>query len=396
MSCFEDIKVGDSAELVHVITSEDVEKFVALTGDDNKIHIDIEYASHTTFKKPVVHGMLGASFISTLIGTRLPGDGALWFSQSLEFILPVRVGDSITIRAEVKRKFDRENIIELQTDIFNQNHQKVTAGTAKVKIIEQVRSEISSSEHLSRRKIAFVVGATGGIGRAVSVQLAEDGYDVALHYFKNKRGARELEQQIISLGRKCHLCCSDITDEDQLKVSVEDIVRKFGTITVLVNCTTVKVINSNFMLLDWKVVQSHFDLNVKGAFLLAKLILPIMQNQKYGKIIHFSTQYIETTPPSELLAYVVAKSALHGFSKSLAVENAFHGITINMISPGMTDTELIADIPEKTRLMTAAKTPLRRLAKPEDIAGAVSFLASSRADYITGETIRVNGGQVML
>jgi 3-oxoacyl-[acyl-carrier protein] reductase len=130
-------------------------------------------------------------------------------------------------------------------------------------------------------------------------------------------------------------------------------------------------------------------------FHLVKFIVPIFEAQKFGKIIAFTTQSIET-PTVGWLPYITAKSALHGLSKSLAVELAPKGITVNMISPGMTDTELIMDIPEKSRLMVAARAPLRRLAKPEDIAGAVSFLASPKADYITGETIRINGGQVML
>ncbi|HEV3251814.1 MAG TPA: SDR family oxidoreductase, partial [Puia sp.] len=107
------------------------------------------------------------------------------------------------------------------------------------------------------------------------------------------------------------------------------------------------------------------------------------------------TQAIET-PNAEWLPYITAKTALHGFGKALAVELAGKGIRINMISPGMTETDLIADIPEKARLVTAAKTPLRRLAKPGDIASAISFLASDKSDFITGETLRINGGQVMI
>jgi 3-oxoacyl-[acyl-carrier protein] reductase len=93
MNKFEQIQIGDKAEINHKVVQDDIDKFVELTGDDNRLHTDKEYAAKTTFKQPVVHGMLGASFISTIIGTRLPGDGALWFSQSLEFLLPVRVGD---------------------------------------------------------------------------------------------------------------------------------------------------------------------------------------------------------------------------------------------------------------------------------------------------------------
>ena len=117
MNKYDSIKLGDTAEIKHVITNEDLSKFVDLTGDDNRLHVDKNYAKNTSFKKQVVHGMLGASFISTIIGTKLPGDGALWYSQSLEFLLPVRIGDIITVKAEVIKKNDRNSSVELKTDI---------------------------------------------------------------------------------------------------------------------------------------------------------------------------------------------------------------------------------------------------------------------------------------
>jgi 3-oxoacyl-[acyl-carrier protein] reductase len=100
--------------------------------------------------------------------------------------------------------------------------------------------------------------------------------------------------------------------------------------------------------------------------------------------------------PNELVHYITAKSALNGFAKALAVELAPKGIRVNLVSAGMTNTNLIADIPEKVKLITAAKTPLRRLAEPQDIADTISYLVSDKSDFLTGETIRVNGGQVMI
>ena len=126
MNKYDSIKLGDTAEIKHVITNEDLSKFVDLTGDDNRLHVDKNYAKNTSFKKQVVHGMLGASFISTIIGTKLPGDGALWYSQSLEFLLPVRIGDIITVKAEVIKKNDRNRSVELITDIYNQNNKNAT------------------------------------------------------------------------------------------------------------------------------------------------------------------------------------------------------------------------------------------------------------------------------
>jgi len=394
MSKYDAINIGDTANLSHTISQQDIDHFVELTGDDNKLHIDASYAETTVYKKPVAHGMLGASFISTVIGTQLPGDGALWFAQNLEFLLPVRVGDTITVVAEVLKKYDRDNIVELKTDIFNQHKQTVTTGVAKVKIIEPQPPAEPCVASVAK-KIALIIGATGGIGQAICRQLAEDGFDLAIHYRRNKQAAKGIQDILVPLGNTCMTCSADIIDPQQTSSMVEQVVRKLGGITLLVNCSTAKIPVIKFSSLVWEDMQVHTDTSIRGMFNLAKEVVPIFEAQRNGKIITFTTQAIETPSPG-WLHYITAKAALQGFSKALAVELAPKGITVNMVSPGMTDSELIADIPEKNRLMVAAKAPLRRLAKPEDIAGAVSFLASSKADYITGETIRVNGGQVML
>ena len=162
MNKFDSIKLGDIAEIKHTITQNDIDKFVELTGDDNKLHVDEEYASTTSYKKPVAHGMLSASFISTIIGTKLPGDGALWYAQNLEFLQPVRIGDELRITAEVIKKIDRTKTIELQTDIYNQHKQKVTTGTAKVKLVEPAKQKEKENK-TKPKKTALIIGATGGI-----------------------------------------------------------------------------------------------------------------------------------------------------------------------------------------------------------------------------------------
>ncbi|NBV41298.1 MaoC family dehydratase, partial [bacterium] len=138
---FDAFQVGDVATLTHVITQSDIEKFVALTGDDNPLHVDKKYAKTTVFKEPVAHGMLGASFISTIIGKHIPGDGALWMSQSFEFLLPVRIGDTLTISAKILEKHDSQRMFVLETDIINQHKQLVVRGQAKVKKMEQMAPE---------------------------------------------------------------------------------------------------------------------------------------------------------------------------------------------------------------------------------------------------------------
>jgi 3-oxoacyl-[acyl-carrier protein] reductase len=394
MNRYEDIKIGDKASFDHIITEKDIERFVELTGDDNKLHTDINFAQSTEFKKPVVHGMLGASFISTIIGTKLPGDGALWSSQTLEFIRPVRVGDIITISAEVINKNARGQIIEIKTEICNQYKQIVTDGVAKVKIIEQqVKPEIYQSNILD--KTIIILGATGGIGKETAIKLAKEGYDIVIHYNSNKAAADLLKKSVISEGRKAYLIQANLLDPSSPVSFMETFKRNFKSVYGFVNCSTVKLPNIKFSNLDWSYMQEHFDINIKSSFFLLKEILPLMEAQKYGKVVFLTSQSVET-PGSEWLHYITSKTALTGFAKALAIEYAPKGININLVSPGMVDTDLLADIPAKTKMLVEAKTPLKRLCTPSDVANAISFLLSDKADFITGETIRVNGGQVMI
>ena len=394
MGKFKSIKIGDKAKIIHIITQGDIKKFVELTGDNNKLHVDEEYASTTIFKKPVAHGMLGASFISTIIGTKLPGDGALWYAQNLEFLQPVRIGDELRITAEVIKKIDRTKTIELQTNIFNQHKQKVTTGTAKVKLVETTLPK-KKEKNIIPNKTALIIGATGGIGSAVCLQLAKDGFDVAIHYFKNKTKADKLKKELDKIGRKTTVVSGDIVSIPHVQEIKDKSMRAIGNISVIVNCSTISVSSIKFADIEWENMQAHYDLNIKGSFNLLKIFTPMMEKDHFGKFIALTTLYTEK-PATELLSYITSKTALNGFVKALAFELAPKGIRINSVSPGMVDTPLIADVPEKVRLLSAAQTPLRTLASAEDVAGAISFLASDKSNYLTGETIRVNGGQFML
>ena len=395
MNKFDQIEIGQSTEIIHTITKDDILKFTELTGDDNRLHTDADFAAKTSFKKPVVHGMLGASFISTIIGTKLPGDGALWFSQSLEFLLPIRVGDTLRIYAEVIKKEERSRVIELKTDITNQHRQKVTQGFAKVKVVEQEAESIVTKDKTKFKKTALVVGGSGGIGSAVSLALSAAGFEVIIHYHKNSESATSLTEKIRKNGGKVSNVACDVTDQLAVFDMVEGVVKRVGPIAVMVNCTTTKIAAIKFLDLNWNDFELHFNNQIRGSFNLVRAVVPYMERMGYGKIINIDTQYVDA-PESNLAPYIAAKGALRGFSKSIARDLAPKGICVNMVSPSMTSTEQISDVPERIRLVTAAKTPLRRLATPEDVAKAVVFLSTEQSDFICGEIIRVNGGQVMV
>lgn len=389
-----DFSVGEKAELIKKITAEDIRKFVELTGDDNRIHLDMDFASKTTFRKPIAHGMLGASFISTLIGKKLPGDGAVWFSQSLEFHLPVKVNDTIKVMAEVSNVDVRNSSLELQIIIVNQYNQKVTTGKSKVKLVEFEKEKIVEKKE-SIPKIALVLGATGGIGEATCLYLASEGYKIIVHYYNNETAAKKLVNTINEKENLAIKVKADINSENDIKAMFEEINRYYDGVYYIVNCSTMPIPNINFEDLLWNDIDNQIKISIKGTFTLLKQFIPKMKQLRYGKIILLTTMATEQPNP-KWLHYITAKSALNGFAKALATEMAPHGVRVNLISPGMTETNLISEIPKSIKTLTKAKTPLRRLATPEDVAYVIGFLFSEKSDYLVGETIRVNGGQSMI
>jgi 3-oxoacyl-[acyl-carrier protein] reductase len=394
MKHYSEIKIGDRESITHLITKGDIDKFVDLTGDDNKLHVNEEFAQKTNYKKTVVHGMLGASFISTVIGTKLPGDGALWFSQTLEFLLPVRIGDQINVIAEVIKKNDKENIIELKTEIHNQNRQIVTRGIAKVKVIE-TEALVETNRKENSNKVALVIGGTGGIGQSVCIQLAKDGFDIILHYHRNKAKAIEIKSIVEKLNRKIIVVNANTLDAGSIGEIVSSGMRAFEKIDVLVNCAATVIPTIKFQDLLWSDFLTQLELNIKLTFLVIQGVIPGMISRGYGKIINVGSQTVDKPTP-DWAHYITAKSGLVGLTKSLALELGPKGIRINMVSPSLLNTDLTSDVPEKIKLLTAAQTPLRRLALPSDVAGVIGFLASEKSDFLTGENIRVTGGQVMI
>ncbi|MBT4791948.1 MAG: SDR family oxidoreductase [Halobacteriovoraceae bacterium] len=390
---FENIKIGDTASLIKLITEDDIRKFVEMTGDNNPLHTSKSYAETTSFKDIVVHGMLGASFISTIIGMKLPGEGALWMSQAFEFHLPVRLGDELTISCTVIKKNDGQRVLELAAKIVNQNNKVILSGNGKVKLLETTKELPRSVE---RKKVVIVTGGTGGIGTAICEKLASDGYKVVVNYRGNKTKAINLVDKIKKAGGEATAIQADITDPKAIARLVDETTRIYQGLDCIVNNASPKINQNNFEKLEYDEISSHMDVQLKAAFLMCKAAYPVFKEQKYGKIINMTSQVLDGVPSVGWTSYALGKSALATLSRYMAAELGPLGITVNCVSPGMTDTALIGDIPEKSRLLIARATPLRRLAMPTDIAGAVSYLASECADYITGETIRINGGQVMM
>src|SRR5579864_5669748 len=240
-------------------------------------------------------------------------------------------------------------------------------------------------------KIALVTGASRGIGRAIAERFAEQGATVVAA----ARGthAAECVRALTARGLKAEAMTLDVTDAAALQDVPGDIVGRHGRLDVLVSNAG---ITRDQLLMrmkrdDWDAVLST---NLTATFVLAQAAMRPMIRQRGGRIIAISSVVGQTGNAGQT-NYAASKAGLIGFAKSLAREVASRGITVNVIAPGMIETDMTAVLPEQARAELAAQIPLGRLGSPDDVAWAACFLASDEAAYITGHVVAVNGGMYM-
>jgi 3-oxoacyl-[acyl-carrier protein] reductase len=241
-------------------------------------------------------------------------------------------------------------------------------------------------------KAAIVTGGAGGIGKSICLRLARDGFHVAVNYLGNKQSADEIVSEIGKGKTQAIAVQADISSADGATELYAAAVKAFGGVSVLVNNASPDIAAKPFEVMEWSDLQRHLDIQVKGAFLMSKACIPGMVERHDGRIVNITSQAIDGNPSVTWTGYATAKAALAMMSHYLAAEYGPSGITVNCVSPSMTETSLIGNIPEKIQMMVARQTPLRRLALPDDVAAAVAYLISDDSAFVTGHTLRVNGG----
>lgn len=243
-------------------------------------------------------------------------------------------------------------------------------------------------------KSAVITGAGRGIGQAIALEMARQGADILVNDV-NLDNARQVASQIEAIGRRAIAVQADVTAEDQVETMIQSCRECFGKVDILVNnagiIQTAPV--SDIAGADWDRVMA---VNLKGVFLCCKATLPLMKEQRSGKIVNIAS--VAGKRGGGLLGnscYSASKGGVIAFTKSLAREAGEFGIQVNAVTPAFTDTDMTRGIAPEKKEFILKMLPLGRVGKPADIAGAVCFLASGMADYITGEIMDVDGGLMM-
>lgn len=242
-------------------------------------------------------------------------------------------------------------------------------------------------------KIALVTGGSRGIGRAICIRLAAMGARVYINYVSRSEAAEKTQAIIKQNGGSAEIIGFDVADGDAVQAAVKKIIGESGAIDILVNNAgiTRDGLMARMKEADWDAV---LDTNLKGAFLCAKAVSREMMKKKWGRIVNISSVSGFAGNPGQV-NYSAAKAGLTGLTKAMAREYASRNITVNGIAPGYIETEMTDQLAAEVREQIKKEIPLAVFGRVEDVAGAVAYLVSEDGQYITGQTLHVNGGMYM-
>lgn len=241
-------------------------------------------------------------------------------------------------------------------------------------------------------KTALVTGGSRGIGRAIVLELAREGAKVALNYQSSDAKAREVADEVAGFGGTCVLAKANVSDPKEARAMVRRVAQQFTHLDVLVNnagITRDKLL-PRMTDEDWiEVIQT----NLNAVFFCTSAAIPIMTEQSYGRIVNIGSMNGQVGAVGQA-NYSASKGGIIAFTRTAALELAHANITVNVIAPGFTETDMLAKVPANLQAQIHGRIPLNRYAEPEEIARAVTFLVAD-GDYITGQQININGGAYM-
>lgn len=244
-------------------------------------------------------------------------------------------------------------------------------------------------------KVIIVTGASRGIGAAIARALGAHGAKVVINYQSSRNKAEEVLGDIVAAGGSGMVFQADVRDADAVNAMAEKTVEAFGGIDVLINNANISFPVKPFAAMAWDEIAAKLNGELGAMHHCAQAALRHMLPQKSGKLI-FVSSTLSRQPAPGFAAHAAAKSAVDSMAKVMAMELGPEGITVNVIAPGLVNTDATAGQPKEMHEYIAASTPMRRVGEPDDVAGMAVFLSSSLSDYVTGQYFPVNGGNFML
>jgi len=409
-------KKGESYRSKFLITEDLVNSFAKFSKDFNPIHMNSDFANMHGYTRRVSHGVIQLACLSKIIGMDFPGHGAMWMKQTVNWITPVLVGDEIEIILTIKGFSAGTNTITLLVEIFNNNNKKVMDGESLVKVtkslytntvssmtsvdskplpkVEKQKNNVSSEINNYQSRVALITGASRGIGAEIAKKLSSDGYSVVVNYRNDKSSANSIVEYILRHGGDAIALKADMTNHSHVINMLQVVYDKWGRCDAVIHGATppLKIIKTEST--TYSDMNSYLNVYLGGATSLVENTFTSMKENKFGRYVFLGTSSLFGIPPHGMSAYVVAKEALWGYTKSLSADFGGFGITANMVSPSLTITDLTHDVPARVKEVEAIKSPVRRLVNKKDIAYQVSYLCSDHSSYINGSNIPVTGGPV--
>ena len=374
-----------------IISKKHLDYFRSITGDKNPIHTNKEFAKKKGFSQPVVYGLLTSSFLSAVIGNKLPGPGALWTNCNFSFKNPVFLNDELTIEAKIVHISYSTSMIKINFNISNQFRKLVLEGDSLVKIDLKQISNLPKNNLMTKKKIkkkkenypTIIIGGNSEIGTHLIKTFSKNKTMIATY-----RNKKNISNKIIN-QKKLIMKKLDISNNQSIKKFCQKIKLKYQGISELVYLPATSLSMKNIKDTSYKNFLKDFEINALGFLKIFQALEKELIHGK-AKIILISTESVESMPAKNQSSYVASKSALSSIGKSIISEYSSRGIKLNIIAPGLIDTKFTKNIPEVSKEIYKSQNLSGELTKVEEVVNLIKFILNNKHINNNGITYYIN------